>query len=240
MTLPDRATVQAAGRPQLQEALDRQGVDVLIRRPGQQDVPTRALLVPVTANAREGAKVDAPVVGTLPWKAFFRHDEVAVQTPGFSLVVLPGRRVLTPTTPAVDLADQGVALMVLATPLADRTRVSALTFLLPGEGLVKDGRGNPVPAPGQPLDVPARLTATTDPRIRETVGADQAEIVLIGRWGTLEHPQGRPAGVGWGSRSPLELDGQPGTLTLKLAWPDEDLATETQFGSRFLAIWRTP
>lgn len=114
-------------------------------------------------------------------------------------------------------------------------------FHVPGEGTIEDpDTGNQVAAPGEDLAVSARLSASADPRVRDMVGADTAEVVLLGRWGTLDDPRARPAGVRWGSSSPLMLDGQPGTLTVKLAYPDSDLAQEQQFGARFVAVWRTP
>lgn len=243
MTLPDRATVQQVARPQFQAMLDQQGRPVLIRRAGQPDVPATALLVPVTGQTRQGERAASPEFGSLPWKVFFRHDVVDVREPGFTIVapLAQGQPpvTLTPTGPTVDLADQGVALLVVCTPLEDRTRAEILTFQASGTGLVQDpDTGNWLPAPGAALTVPARLHATADPRVRDMAGADAAEVVLIGRWGSLDAPQARPEGVQWGSESPLTLDGQPGTLTVKLAYPDADLHQEVQFGARFVALWR--
>ncbi len=242
MTLPDRDTVQRVARPQLQNALAQQGRPVIIRRPGQPDVEATALFIPVSSQSREGAAAAAPEFGSLPWKVIFRHDVDAVRQPGFTLVVPQSQGqppvTLTPTQPTVDVADQGVMLMLICTPLADRTRVEHLVFQVPGQGTVVDpATGNHVPAPGQPLPMQVRLHATADPRVRDMVGADSAEVVLVGRWGTLDAPQARPAGVRWGSTSPLTLDGQRGTLTVKLAYPDSDLAQEHQFGARFVAVW---
>lgn len=242
MTLPDRDTVRAVGRPQFATLLARQGRQVFIRRAGQQDVETSALLIPVASAPRRGETVTAPEVASLAWKVFFKHDLTQVRTPGFTLFFPAGQgqtsQELTPTAPTVDVADQGVVLMVVCSALAERTRVESLTFTIPGVGTVRDAKGNLVPAPGVPLTVPARLSATDDPRVRDMVGADSASVVLVGRWGTLSHPLLRPNGVRWGSTSPLTLDGQAGTLTVKLAYPDLDQAQEAQFGSRFIATWR--
>lgn len=244
MTLPDRATVQALARPQFAQMLQRQGRPVIITRPGQPDVTSAALLLPTTSQSRQGTRVTDPSVVTLPWKVFFRHDEDSVRDAGFTLTFPPAQGqpgiTLTPGTPTVDVADQGVALMSLCTPLTERTRVHDLVFGVPGTGMVRDSLGNLVPAPGGTLAVQARLSATTDPKLRDTVGADNADLVLIGRWGSLTAPSGRPDGVRWGSQSPLVIDGQAGALTVQLAYPDEDTATEAQFGQRFLALWRTP
>lgn len=239
MKVPSKDFIQRKGRPAVQAALvSDQAQDVLIRRPGQPDVPQRALLLPWSDEGKGGASIPAPEVRAVAWFALLAHT-APVATLGFS-VVMPDGRVFTPDSPPENAGGVDIAWLLRLTPLAERTRVSTLTFTLPGQGWAKDAHGNDIPARGQSQQVSARLTATTDPRIRDSVGADSADLVLIGRWGTLEHPQGRPNGVHWGSTSPLELDGQPGTLTLKLAWPDSDLAAEQQFGSRFLAVWRTP
>ncbi len=222
--------------------LAQQGRPVIIRRTGQADVQGQAILIPVSSQSRQGGRVDQPGLELLPWKVFFSHEVQGVREPGFVLHAPPTHGqpgiVLVPTAPTVDLADQGVALMVLCSPLVDRTRVEQLVFTLPGTGTVRDKNGNPAPAPGPKLPVPARLVASQDPRIRDMVGADTADVVLVGRWGTLEKPLLKPDGLKWGMTSPLVLDGQNGTLTLKIAYPDPDLAQEMQFGARFLAIWR--
>lgn len=240
MTLPDRETVRAVGRPQFAALLQQQGRPVTIRRAGQPEAKHLALALPVLSESRKGEAVRlAPSL----WKLFFAHDVQEVATPGFTLVLAPFQGQagldLTPTTPAVDVADQGVVLMLHASPLADRTRTELLRFTI-AQGLVQQpGTGNMVPGPGLPLEVPVRLVASDDPRIRDMVGADAAEVALVGRWGTLEAPQQKPPqGVRWGSTSPLVLDGQSGTLTIKLAYPDPDLAQEQQFGARFVAVWR--
>lgn len=245
MNLPDRAAVQAAARPQFARMLQQQGRPVTISRTGHPDVLTTALLLPSTSQSRQGLSVTEPAVQALPWKVFFRHDVDAVREPGFTLTFPPTQGqpgvTLTPGTATVDVADQGVTLMVLCTPLVERTRVHDLVFQVPGQGVTRPyGALNPIPAPATALPVQARLAATTDPKIRDSVGADAAEVVLVGRWGPLTAPTGTPDGLRWGLSAPLTLGGQPGTLTLKLAWPDEDLHREAQFGARFLAVWRTP
>ena len=70
MTLPDRPTVQAVGRPEFAKALAQQGRPVIIRRPGQPDVQQRALLIPATSQARQGEKPASPEFASLPWKVF--------------------------------------------------------------------------------------------------------------------------------------------------------------------------
>lgn len=235
MSMPSRADTQAIGRPLIQQALDEQGVSVKVIRAGG-EVELVALFVPVTPDGKRVTRVGDPEYAQQTAKFFFRHDAEAVRMPGFNL--LKGGQIYIPTSPAVDIADQGVALMLVAQPLVERTRVESLTFTIPGVGTVRDAKGNLVPAPGVPLTVPARLSATDDPRVRDMVGADSASAVLIGRWGTLSHPLLRPNGVRWGSASPLTLDGQAGTLTVKLAYPDADLAQEAQFGGRFVATWK--
>lgn len=235
MTLPDRAQAQNIGRPLLQQALDRQGVSVTVIRVGSAS-DLIALFVPVTPDGKRVVKVGDPNYAQETIKFFFRHDADEVREPGFSL--LTGGRLYTPTTPTIDVADQGVALMLVAQPLTDRTRAERLTFTLPGVSVLDPHTGNPVLSRGETFEVPVRLVATDDPRIRDMVGADAAEVTLLGRWGTLDAPLLRPDGVKWGATSPLTLDGQRGTLTVQLAYPDADLFQERQFGARFLATWR--
>ncbi|GAA5513642.1 hypothetical protein Dcar01_02386 [Deinococcus carri] len=120
-----------------------------------------------------------------------------------------------------------------------RTRHDLLTFATSGP-LVEDPRtGNVSPSPGVPLTLPARLEATTDPQARDAVGADTATVVLFGRWGKAGEPQPWPDGVRWGSTCPLTLQGQPGTLTVRLAWPDADPVQSLIHGEPFLATWRS-
>lgn len=238
MKLPDKATIQRLGRPGVQAALmSDHAQTVQLRRPGQPDVQVRALLLPWSDEGRGGTAVAGSEVRAVAWFGLLAHTAPVAEL-GFSLVTAAGR-IFTPDSPPENFGNADVAWGLRLTPLAERTRVSLLTFTLPGQGWSQDSRGNRIPAPGTPHPVSARLTATTDPRIRDEVGADAADVVLIGRWGTLEHPLPRPAGVTWGSTSPLDLDGQPGTLTVTLAYPDPDLAQEAQFGSRFLATWRS-
>ncbi|WP_394649573.1 hypothetical protein [uncultured Deinococcus sp.] len=230
-----RDEIQAAG-PDIIWAIEEAGLDVIVRRPGHPDTVARAVLYQLDDKDATG-KVGNPEVKLMAWAGIFKPDAPVRSLP-FSVLDSQGR-VFVPDSAVQDPVEMGVALIAHLLPLAERTRVSLLTFTLPGEGWQKDARGNDIPTPGTPHPVSARLTATTDPRIRDEVGADTADVVLIGRWGTLEHPLPRPAGVTWGSTSPLDLDGQPGTLTVTLAYPDPDLAQEAQFGSRFLATWRS-
>lgn len=226
--------ILAAG-PEILYAIEEAGQNVTIQRPGQPDTVARAVVYQLDDNSRT-ADLASPEFKVIPWQGIFKPDAPLRTTP-FTVITASGL-VLTPDGPVQDPGDQGVALIAHLLPLEGRIRVESLTFIVPGAGLVKNpATGNDVPAPGTPLTVPVRLTATADPRIRDSVGADTAEVVLIGRWGSLLAPQGRPSGVAWGSSSPLTLDGQPGTLTLKLAYPDADLATETVYGARFLAVW---
>lgn len=224
-----------AALPEIISVIDEAGQNVTVARPGQPDVVVRAVVYQMDDNSRAGDLAD-PEVKVIPWQGIFKPDAPLRELP-FTVITASGL-VLTPDGPAQDPADQGVALIAHLLPLEARTRVESLTFTIPGVGLVKNPvNGNDMPAPGTLLTLPARLTATADPRIRDTVGADSAEVVLIGRWGSLSAPRTRPLGVKWGSKTPLTLDGQPGTLTIKLAYPDADLATEEVYGARFLCTW---
>jgi len=135
-----------------------------------------------------------------------------------------------------EFLDSHVAVCRLVQPA--RSVSYELLFTLPGP-LVKDPVSkNMVASPGEPLRASARLEATTDPQVRDAVGADTATVVLFGRWGTAGHPSAWPVGLHWGSSSSLELQGQPGVLTIKLAWPDADPIQTQIFGAPFIAIWR--
>lgn len=237
MKLPDKATIQRLGRPGVQAVLaSDHAQDVVVRRPGQPDVPVRALLLPWSDEGRSGAVAAAPEVRSSAWFGLVDHLAPVAEL-GFSIATELGQ-LFTPDAPPENFGGADVGWGLRLTPLAERTRVSPLTFTVPGQGWRPDRHGNPVPAPGETLTVPARLTATRDPQVRDMVGADSAEVVLVGRWGSLDAPQGRPPGVAWGSTSPLSLDGQSGTLTVSLAYPDPDLWQEAQFGARFVAVWR--
>lgn len=226
------AEIQAAG-PDILWVIDEAGQDVTIRRPGRADTLARAVLY--QEDSQGEGRVSDPEFKVIGWQGVFKPD--APLTLPFTVVDTQGR-MFTPDGPPQNPGGQGVVLIVHLLPLAGRTRVEQLVFTLPGP-LTRDPKtGNPVPTPGPKLPVPARLVASQDPRIRDMAGADAAEVVLIGRWGTLDAPQARPAGVRWGLSSPLVLDGQNGTLTLKLAYPDPDLAQETSYGGRFVAVWR--
>lgn len=232
MTVSITAEIQAAG-PDILWVIEEAGQDVTIRRPGLPDAPARAVLY--QEDARRESRVSAPEFRVIGWQGVFKPD-APLHLP-FTVVDAQGRE-LSPDGPPQDPGGQGVALLVHLLPLAERTRVSSLVFTLPGAGTVKDPKtGNLVPAPGTSLPVSARLVASDDPRVRDMAGADAAEVVLLGRWGTLEDPLGRPDGVRWGATSPLVLDGQAGVLTVKLAYPDADLYQERQFGARFVCVW---
>lgn len=226
------AAIQAAG-PEIVWAIEEAGQDVTIRRPGQPDAQARALLYQEDSKG-EGNASD-PEFKVIGWQGLFKPD--APLTIPFTVVDAAGRA-FTPAAPPQDPGRQGVALIVHLLPLQERTRTEMLTFTLPGVSVRDPRTGNPVLARGTPFEVAARLVATDDPRIRDMVGADAAEVTLLGRWGTLDAPLPRPEGVKWGSTSPLILDGQRGVLTVKLAYPDTDLFQEQQFGARFLATWR--
>ena len=118
-----------------------------------------------------------------------------------------------------------------------RARVTVLTFTLPGAPTT-DALGNPKRGAGAPLPVSVRLAATDDPAVRELSGADTSTLAITGRWGTLANPGGKPAALDWGSSARLTLDGQPGVLTLRVAYPDPDPVSEAIFGQRFAATWR--
>ncbi len=120
-----------------------------------------------------------------------------------------------------------------------RSRTSVLVFPGRGGALVPDGRGNLRPGPSVPITALARLEAPSDPQVRDAVGADAATTVLMGRWGAAGEPRAQPGGVSWGSQSPLVLSGQPGTLTVQLAWPDADPIQTAIHGEPFVALWRT-
>lgn len=228
--------LQALARPEVQDILDSLGQDVTIRRPGQLDGSARAFLYQLEEKTPRGVSVQQPEFRVTAWQGIFNHD-APILTPGYT-VMDASNRVFLPEGDAEDPGDQGVALIVRLNPLVERTRLQPLTFTLPGP-LIRDPKtGNMVSGPGQPLSVVARLTHSNDPHVVQLVGADSASTAIIGRWGTLEHPTLTPSGLSYGSQCPLTVDGQPGTLTIMLAWPDEDLKTEQQFGARWVGIWR--
>ncbi|UWX64193.1 hypothetical protein [Deinococcus rubellus] len=166
----------------------------------------------------------------------FQRD-APIQEAGYTVIDAQGRT-FTPDGDPEDPGGQGVALVVRLNPAAERTRLQSLTFTLPGALVRQPGTGNMVSSSAGSLTVTARLTHSNDPHVVQLVGADSASTAIIGRWGTLEHPTLTPPGLNDGSQCPLDVDGQPGTLTIMLAWPDEDLKTEQQFGARWVGIWR--
>lgn len=237
MNIPDREKIQRLGRPAVQALLATDHAQtVAVRRPGSPDVTLRGLLMPWPDEGRTGPPVDRPEVRTPAWFGLLPHDAPVAQI-GFTVIGEDGRA-FTPDSPP-DPAS-GVAWILRLVPLVERTRVHDLVFQVPGVGTVEDrATGNRRSAPPTPLPVTVRLATTTDPRLTDLAGADSADLTLIGRWGPLTAPTTRPSSLRWGMKAPLTLDGQPGTLTLKLAYPDEDLHREAQFGGRFLATWRT-
>lgn len=212
---------------------------VTFERFGQPPGLLRALIAQEEDRSTDAPNIDEPGISTRSFTALLPYHEPAL-TPGWILTDATGR-VHVPVAPILNPAGRNLFLVARVAPLVERTRVHDLVFQVPGQGVTRPyGALNPIPAPATPLPVQARLAATTDPKIRDSVGADAAEVVLVGRWGPLTAPTGTPDGLRWGLSAPLTLGGQPGTLTLKLAWPDEDLHREAQFGARFLAVWRTP
>ena len=211
---------------------------VTFQRFGQPPEQLRSVIGQEEDRSTDAPEVHEPGISSRSFTALLSYHAAAL-TPGWTLTDASGR-IHVPVAPILNPAGRNLFLVARVAPLVERTRMHDLVFGVPGQGMVRDSRGNLVPAPGGTLAVQARLSATTDPKLRDTVGADNADLVLIGRWGSLTAPAGRPDGVRWGSQSPLVIDGQPGTLTVQLAYPDEDTATETQFGQRFLALWRTP
>ena len=227
--------IQAA-MPDILWAIQEVGQDVTIRRPGHADVVTRAVLYQLDDQDKI-AQVDNPTFKVIAWQGIFKPDVPILELP--FMVIDRNGQAFVPDGPVQNPVAQDVVLFAHLLPLVERTRTELLVFTAPGNGYTTDLRtGNPVPAQGTPLEVPVRLVATSDPRVREMVGADNASVVLIGRWGSLEVPSTRPKGVAWGSSSPLTLDGQRGTLTVSLAYPDPDMHQEVQFGQRFIATWR--
>ena len=229
--------IQALSRPQLDKALAAFGQPVTVKRPGQLDVQVRAFLYQLEEKSPQGLRIQAPEFRSVAWQGIFSHD-APIREPGYS-VVDAASRVFVPEADAEDPGGQGVALIVRLSPAAERTRLTTLVFAPSTQALVRDPEtGDMRPGPGEPLSVTARLIHTNDPHVVQLVGADSASTAIIGRWGSLTDPTGTPAGVRYGSQCPLSVDGQPGTLTVMLAWPDEDLTTEQQFGARWVGLWR--
>jgi len=113
-----------------------------------------------------------------------------------------------------------------------------LVFVTPGPLITDVATGNRKPSPGVPLSVSARLEAVTDPKVVQLVGADPLSVPLFGRWGVPGQPQFRPAGVHWGSTSPLTLQGVIGTLTIRTAFSDDDPVQTAIHGEPFLGVWK--
>lgn len=218
------------------DAIDGAGQLVTIRRPGQVDQQVRALVF--QEDGKRANSVATPRVQLPNWSGYFKPDAAPLLALPFTVITAAGEH-LIPDAPPQDVAEQGVLITVSLSPMADRARVSLLTFTTAGP-LVRDpATGNMRPSAGPPVQAKARLSASDDPRIRDMAGADAAELVLVGRWGTLEEPQVRPSAVKWGSTSPLVVDGQNGMLTIKVAYPDPDVLQEAQLGGRFVATWKS-
>ena len=212
-----RAEVEQVG-PIVQDALASDFARVVTVRSfaSGQDVAVRALIGQEADERTEAPSVDDPGITSRSFTALFPYGAPVGQV-GFMVTDATGRQ-LVPVAPPLNPFDLNFCWVVRLAPLADRTRVELLAFHASGTGLVQDpDTGNWLPAPGAALTVPARLHATADPRVRDMAGADAAEVVLIGRWGSLDAPQARPEGVQWGSESPLTLDGQPGLDAVQAA-----------------------
>jgi hypothetical protein len=109
-----------------------------------------------------------------------------------------------------------------------------LTFTPESAGTTIDTTtGNPYPVAGTSFTVQARIAAVNDPKIRALLGADETEVILTARWGSLEVPTIKPAGLEWGMTSTLEIQGKTGTLTVRMPWPE----ASSPFGEAFLATW---
>jgi hypothetical protein len=99
--------------------------------------------------------------------------------------------------------------------------------------------GNPVLTGQQPLVVTVRLEKITEPTLALSVGADETSVALLGRFGSHAAPLQRPSGVHYRSKAALVLDGRPGSLELRQAFPAQSEGDEAVFGERFLALWRS-
>lgn len=216
-------------------AIREAGQDVTILRPGAAPAPVRAFLYQQDDRSTGQRDIEARFK-VRAWQGIFLPD-APVRERGFVVQDAKGR-LFWPDGDVQDAGEQGVALLASLLPLPERTRTEFLTFQVEGQLIEDPVTGNWEPSPGQPLHVPVRLNPTADPKIREMVGADVAEVAFVGRWGDLLTPLDKPVGVFWGSTSLLTVDGQPGVLTIKLAYPDADTAQELVLGGRFVALWK--
>lgn len=221
--------------PMVLEMLTDFGQQVTILRPGAAPLFVRAFLYQQDDRPAAQRNIEADFK-VRAWQGLFLPD-APIRERGFVVQDAQGR-LFWPDGDVQDAGEQGVALIASLLPLPERTRTEFLTFQVEGQLTEDPVTGNWEPGPGQPLHVPVRLSATVDPKVREMVGADVAEVAFVGRWGDLLTPLSKPPGVFWGSASPLTVDGQPGQLTLKLAYPDPDSAQELVLGSRFIALWK--
>lgn len=243
-SITDRLLAKA---PQIHAAIRESGDDYQILRFDEmpytaenQPAAVRALVYQPISNPRT-VSPGMPEFGVSGWQGIFLPD-APVRQRGFLVQAADGR-LWWPRTDVADAGNQGVALFADLLLLPQRERTEMLTFMTEardaqGNVLMGEDRyGNPVPAASVPMSVAVRLEASADPQIRNMVGADVAQVAFVGRWGTLADPQGKPQGVQWGNSARLVIDNQPGTLTVKLAYPDSDTANEQVLGARFVALW---
>lgn len=108
-----------------------------------------------------------------------------------------------------------------------------------GPLVVDPDTGNMVASPaGPPTTVTFRLNPVTKPELVELAGADAEEIPLLGHWGTLDDPQGKPAAIQYGSSYPLTLQSRSGTITFTKPYPTQSTLHPEVYGERFFAVWR--
>lgn len=227
--------VQARMIPKLAAIIDDYGQDVAVLRAGQPDQTVRAYLYQLDDKAGT-TDLSHPEYKTLAWQGIFHY--AAALSGQFAVQDALGRFFI-PDSPPQDAGEQQVAWIAHLLPTPQRVRVDQLMFSTPNISVPDPRTGNTISQPGTQLPpVAARLVASTDPTIRQMAGADAAEVVLVGRWGTLLTPTLKPDGVGWGSSSPLTLDGRQGRFTLKVALPDPDIVQERYLGARFIGGWK--
>lgn len=221
--------------PRIHETIRGYGRPFIVRRPRVPDVEIIAFMW----EGKPAGRVDAAAPGftVLPSEVIFLPD-APVMSRHFLLIDPETGRVYTPDNDVQDVAHQHVFLWGRVSPYLEHTRADVLSFRVATAEVTQDPRsGNSVPVyRNEPVTV--RLSATQDPQTREMVGiADPAAVVFVGRWGSLLEPMGRPAQIDWGDSAALYVDGQHGRLTVRLAYPDAETATEDLFGARFVATW---
>lgn len=222
-------------RPVIGEILEDFGQDFVISRSGFSPVTSRGLVYQLEDRATVSSQVDDAHVKVNAWQGIFSYDAPLIHP--YYITDAEGQ-IYIPDSITNDPGRQDVARFAHLAALVDRTRVDTLIFQT--GGLVQDPKTkNWKPGSGTPITIDVRLVSSSDPVIRETVGADVSQVALVGRWGSLLEPKSRPSKLVWGESSPLIISGQPGTIVLKQSYPDEDLFTEQQYGERFLAVWRS-